>query len=328
MAARSLEPGLQKTRGGSLDIPPPPSDSGGATAPGPPMFFAIPFPPLSPEVFSFEILGREFALRWYALAYILGLLLGWRYVVALCARPSLWGGAAPLPPEKAEPLLTWMVAGVILGGRLGYVLFYQPEYYLANPGAILAVWQGGMSFHGGFLGVVLGVIGFSLANGSPPLRVGDAVAAAAPVGIFFGRLANFVNAELWGRPTDLPWGMVFPGADCPEPWPLACGRHPSQLYEAGLEGLLLGLLLWLAIRRGALKRPGRVIALFLIGYGLARTLIEGLRQADALFVTPDNPFGHVVRLSGDWGLTMGQVLSLPMLALGLALLAWTTRRPA
>lgn len=291
------------------------------------MLFAIPFPPITPEIFSVEVFGREFALRWYALAYIVGLILGWRYVAWLCARPALWGGTAPMAPEAAERLLTWMVAGVILGGRLGYALFYQPGHFASDPLSILAVWQGGMSFHGGFLGVVAGVIGFSLANHAPLLRVGDAVAAAAPIGLFFGRIANFINAELWGRPTDLPWGVVFPGADCPEPWPLACGRHPSQLYEAGLEGLALGLLLWLAIRRGALARPGRAIALFLIGYGLARTLVEGLRQADAQFVGPDNPFGHVVQLGGGWGLTMGQMLSLPMLAAGLLLLAWTARRP-
>lgn len=291
------------------------------------MFFAIPFPPIHPEAFSLDVFGREVALRWYALAYIVGLILGWRYVAWLCARPALWGGEAPMAAEAAERLLTWMVAGVILGGRLGYVLVYQPGRFADDPLAALAVWQGGMSFHGGFLGVAAGVLGFSLANRAPALRVGDAVAAAAPIGLFFGRIANFVNAELWGRPTDLPWGVVFPGADCPEPWPLACGRHPSQLYEAGLEGLALGLLLWLAIRRGALARPGRVSALFLIGYGAARILVEGLRQADAQFTGPGNPFGHVLQLGGGWGLTMGQALSLPMLAAGLALLAWSARRP-
>jgi len=289
------------------------------------MLLAIPFPDMDPVLVSFDLFGIEFAIRWYALAYIAGLVLGWRYVAWLCARPALWGGASPMPAKRAEDLLTWMVFGVILGGRLGFVLFYQPGYYLAHPGQILAVWQGGMSFHGGFLGVVAAVVGFGLRNGVDPVRLGDAVAAAAPIGIFFGRVANFVNGELWGRPTDAPWGVVFPNAECPLPWPEACARHPSQLYEAGLEGLLLGLLLLLAIRRGALARPGRVIGLFLAGYGLARLVVEGFRQADAQFVTALNPWGHVIRLSPELGLTMGQILSLPMLLAGLALVAWTGR---
>ncbi len=286
---------------------------------------ALPFPAIDPVLVSVTVFGVELALRWYALAYVAGLALGWRYVAWLCARPDLWGGMSPMEPRRTEDLLTWMVLGVILGGRLGFVLFYQPAYYAANPGEILAVWKGGMSFHGGFLGVIAAVLGFSLRNGIDPVRLGDAVAAAAPIGIFFGRIANFVNAELWGRPTTLPWGVVFPGADCPPDWPSTCARHPSQLYQAGLEGLVLGLVLLFAIRRGALRLRGRVIALFLAGYGLARVIAEGFRQADAQFVSPGNQFGHVLRL-GDWGLTMGQILSLPMLLAGLALLAWTARR--
>lgn len=285
----------------------------------------LPFPDIDPVIVSVSVFGLELALRWYALAYIAGLVLGWRYVAWLCARPKLWGGAAPMAPARAEDLLTWMVASVILGGRLGFVLFYQPAYYAANPGEILAVWKGGMSFHGGFLGVVAATLGFAWKNQIDALRLGDAVAAAAPIGLFFGRLANFVNGELWGRPTSAPWAIVFPGADCPAPWPIACGRHPSQLYQAGLEGLLLGLLLYLAVRRGALRRRGRVMGLFLVGYGLARILVEAFRQADPQFVTPDNPFGHVIAL-GAWGLTMGQALSLPMLAAGAALLALPARR--
>lgn len=289
------------------------------------MLPAFPFPDIDPVLVSVDLFGVELALRWYAVAYIAGLVLGWRYVAWLCARPALWGGASPMPPRRAEDLLTWMVLGVIIGGRLGFVLFYQPAFFAANPARIFAVWQGGMSFHGGFLGVVAAVLGFSLRGGFDPLRLGDAVAAAAPIGIFFGRLANFINGELWGRPTTLPWGVVFPGADCPPDWPEACARHPSQLYQAGLEGLALGLLLFLAIRRGALVVRGRTIGLFLAGYGLARVFVESFRQADAQFVTAGNPFGHVLRL-GDWGLTMGQMLSLPMLAGGLALIAWTARR--
>jgi phosphatidylglycerol:prolipoprotein diacylglycerol transferase len=297
-----------------------------AHATGRHMLVAIPFPDIDPVLVSVELFGVELALRWYALAYIAGLVLGWRYVAWLCARPALWGGASPMPPKRAEDLLTWMVLGVILGGRLGFVLFYQPAYYAAHPAEILAVWQGGMSFHGGFLGVVAAVTGFALRGGYDPIRLGDAVAAAAPVGLFFGRLANFVNGELWGRPTTVPWGVVFPGADCPAGWPVDCARHPSQLYQAGLEGLALGLFLYLAIRRGALAVRGRLIGLFLAGYGLARLFAEGFRQADAQFVAPGNPYGHVLRLGGDWGLTMGQLLSLPMLAAGLALVASTAPR--
>lgn len=292
---------------------------------GRPMLLALPFPDIDPALVSFELFGVELALRWYALAYIAGLVLGWRYVAALCARPALWGGAAPMPPRRAEDLLTWMVLGVVLGGRLGYALLYQPAYFAANPGEILAVWRGGMSFHGGLMGVVAAIAGFAWRNGFDALRLGDAVAAAAPIGLFFGRIANFVNGELWGRPTAAPWGVVFPGAECPPGWPEACARHPSQLYQAGLEGLALGLLLYWAVRRGALRRRGLLIGLFFAGYGLARVVAEAFRQADAQFTGPDNPFGHVLRL-GDWGLTMGQILSLPMLALGLALIAWTARR--
>lgn len=285
------------------------------------MPFVLPFPDIDPTLFSVSLFGIELAIRWYALAYIAGLVLGWRYVAALCARPGLWGGTAPMPPERTDDLLTWMVLAVILGGRIGYVLFYQPAYYLANPGQILAVWQGGMSFHGGLIGVATGIILFSLRNGFRILSVGDAVAAAAPIGIFFGRLANFINGELWGKPSTLPWAVMFPGegAVCPADWTAVCARHPSQLYEAALEGLALFLVLLFAIRRGALARPGRVFGLFLIGYALSRMVIELFRQADAQFVTAENPAGHVIAFAGGWGLTMGQILSLPMLALGLFL---------
>ncbi len=289
----------------------------------------MPFPAIDPVLFSVEIFGVELAIRWYALAYIAGLVLGWRYVVALCRRSALWGGAAPMRPEQVDDLLTWMILGVILGGRLGFVAFYEPGYYLQNPGQILAVWRGGMSFHGGFLGVVVAVLAFAARNGLDAIRIGDAVAAAAPIGLFFGRLANFINAELWGRPTTAPWGVVFPGEaaqTCPPGWQGACGRHPSQLYEAGLEGAALFAILFFAIRAGGLRVRGRMIGLFLIGYGLARFAIEFFRQADARFLTPDNPFGHVLRLGPELGLTMGQILSLPMVVAGVIVLAWPRRR--
>jgi phosphatidylglycerol:prolipoprotein diacylglycerol transferase len=293
------------------------------------MPLVLPFPDIDPALVSFNLFGVELAIRWYALAYIAGLLLGWRYVAALCRRPGLWGGAAPMRPEQADDLLTWMILGVIAGGRLGYVLFYQPAYFAANPLEIPAVWQGGMSFHGGLLGVAAGVIGFSLKNGLGILSIGDAVAAAAPIGIFFGRVANFINGELWGRPSTAPWAVVFPGGAaqaCPAGWVGPCARHPSQLYEAGLEGLVLFIVLALAIRAGALKQPGRVFGIFLVGYALARTALEGFRQADAQFVAPGNPHGQVIRFGAEWGLTMGQALSLPMLAVGLLLMALSARR--
>lgn len=292
------------------------------------MPLVLPFPGIDPVLVSIQLFGIELAIRWYALAYIAGLVLGWRYVAALCARPALWGGAPPMKQLQVDDLLTWMVLGVILGGRLGYVLFYQPAFYLSEPGQILAVWRGGMSFHGGLIGVATGVIGFSLRNGLRILSVGDAVAAAAPIGLFFGRIANFINGELWGRPSTVPWAVIFPGEaaqTCPSGWVGPCARHPSQLYEAALEGLVLFVVLALAIRAGALRWPGRVFGIFLVGYGLARIALEQFRQADGQFVSPDNPAGHVLRL-GDAGLTMGQILTLPMLLVGLVLIL-RARRP-
>ena len=289
----------------------------------------IPFPVISPDIFTITLFGRDFALRWYAMAYLVGLIGGWRIIVALMRRPGLWGGTAPMAPERVEELLTWIVAGVVLGGRLGFVLFYEPAYYLANPGQIPILWQGGMSFHGGFLGVVVAAWLFARRNGIAPLRLADALAVATPLGLFLGRIANFINAELWGRPTTLPWGVIFPGEaaqTCPGVVG-PCARHPSQLYEAGMEGILLGLaLLWL-VRRGGLRRPGMAMGLFLAGYGLARFVVEFFRQADAQFVAAGNPWGHVVG-GPVWGLTMGQLLSLPMILVGLAFVLRARRRVA
>jgi phosphatidylglycerol:prolipoprotein diacylglycerol transferase len=285
------------------------------------MHFAIPFPDIGPEVFSISVGGLDFALRWYALAYIAGIVIGWRIMVAAVKRPALWpDGRAPMTPGEVEEFLTWAVLGIIAGGRLGYTLFYQPGYYLAHPLEILYVWQGGMSFHGGFLGVVAAAIWFCRRNGIPLAQMSDALAIAAPCGIMLGRLANFVNGELWGRPSGVPWAMVFP-----DPRSGGVPRHPSQLYQAALEGLALGLLMWwLATRRGWLSRPGAMVGAFIGGYGVARLIGEGFRQADAQFMSTDNPFGHVIRFgseTGSWGLTMGQTLSLPMIAVGGALIA-------
>ncbi|MFB2593961.1 prolipoprotein diacylglyceryl transferase [Paracoccus sp. p4-l81] len=288
----------------------------------------IAFPDIRPEIFTLPIAGFEFSLRWYALAYIAGLLLGWWIITTLMRRPALWGGRAPMTPAQVEELLTAVVLGVVIGGRLGFVLFYNRDYYLANPLDIVKVWQGGMSFHGGFLGVVLAAFWFAGRHGIDRLRLADALAVATPAGLFFGRIANFINAELWGRPTTSPFGVIFPGEAaqfCPG-FPSPCARHPSQLYEAGLEGLALGLVIWILVRAGALMRPGLILGTFLTGYGLARFVVEFVRQADAQFITPDNPLGHVLDVAG-FGLSMGQLLSLPMIVLGLWFIATAPRRP-
>ncbi|MBN2907852.1 MAG: prolipoprotein diacylglyceryl transferase [Rhodobacteraceae bacterium] len=289
------------------------------------------FPDLSPEIFSISLFGMQFALRWYALAYIAGIVIGWRLVVALMRRPALWPhDRPPMTPEQVEELLTWIILGVILGGRLGFVLFYQPGYYLSHPAEILMVWQGGMSFHGGFLGVVVALTVFARKHGVALMSAADALAVATPPGLMLGRIANFINAELWGRPSDLPWAVVFPtemAQFCPGWASVPCARHPSQLYEAGLEGLVLGaVLLILVLGRGAGRHPGRLTGVFFLGYGLARFTVELFRQADYQFITPDNPMGHVLHWHG-MGLSMGQLLSLPMMAVGLGLL-WHARRRA
>ena len=287
----------------------------------------IPFPDISPEIYSFEIFGLTLALRWYALAYIAGLLIGWRLILRLIATARLWPKGAPMQAEQVERLLTWVILGVIIGGRTGFVLFYQPGYYLANPGQILQVWEGGMSFHGGFLGVVAAALIFCRREAIPMLSAADLMAVATPPGLLLGRIANFINAELWGRPTALPWGVAFPSEaaqSCPGVVGI-CARHPSQLYEAGLEGLVLGSLLLIIVwRRGWLARPGAVAGLFFAGYGAARFAVEFVRQPDAQFVTDGNPLGLAWQVGG-YGLTMGQALSLPMIAVGLYLIwrAWS-----
>lgn len=288
----------------------------------------IPFPDISPEIVTIPIAGFEFAIRWYAMAYLVGLLLGWWLVQHLARRPVLWGGVSPITPAQVEGLLTWLILGVILGGRLGYVLFYQPGYYLENPAEILVLWHGGMSFHGGFAGVILAAWIYGGAQGIPRLRLADALAVAAPIGLGLGRVANFINAELWGRPTDAPWGVIFPGEaaqNCPGITG-PCARHPSQLYEAGLEGALLLLVLLLLVVRGGLRRPGLIFGVFLAGYGAARIFVEHFRESDMQFITPDNPLGHVIG-GPVWGLSMGQVLSLPMLVIGVGFVVYALRRP-
>jgi phosphatidylglycerol:prolipoprotein diacylglycerol transferase len=289
----------------------------------------LPFPDISPEIFSITLFGMTFALRWYALAYIVGILLGWRLVLMAARNPRLWRNDTPvMKPAQIEDLLFWVILGVILGGRLGYVLFYQPAYYLANPARILQLWEGGMSFHGGAAGVILAGLFYTWRHHIPRLSAGDLICLGLAPGLLLGRIANFINAELWGRPTDLPWGVAFPteaAQYCPDVAGI-CARHPSQLYEAALEGLVLGgILIWMAWRRGALKREGLICGTFLAGYGVARFAVEFVRQPDAQFVSDGNPLGLAWQMGG-FGLTMGQILCLPMIAVGAFLMLRARRR--
>ncbi len=260
---------------------------------------AIPYPDIDPVL----IWIGPVAIRWYALAYAAGLFLGWRYVLELNRRR-----VQVLDDRGVDDLLLWMTFGVVLGGRIGYVAFYKPGYYLDNPLEALQVWQGGMSFHGGLLGVAVALWLFAARRGVERLRLADLVMPAVPLGLFFGRLANFINGELYGRTSDVAWAMVFPHGG-PEP------RHPSQLYEAALEGLVLFCLLsWLAWRGRLFERPGLATGLFLIGYAMARGVVELAREPDA----------HLDLLFA--GVTMGQLLSLPMGLAGIALVAYALRR--
>jgi phosphatidylglycerol:prolipoprotein diacylglycerol transferase len=293
---------------------------------------AIPFPSLSPEIFSISLFGMEFALRWYALAYIVGIVIGWRLVVAALKRSALWyKDQPPMTPVQVDDLLTYVILGVILGGRLGYVLFYQPAYYLQNPAEILMVWQGGMAFHGGLIGVIVAVYLVVRRTNAPLLPTADMMALGVPPGLMLGRIANFINAELWGRASDAPWAVIFPGdlaQACGQSAGEICARHPSQLYEAGLEGLLLGaLLIVMVFIRKAFKTPGLVSGTFFAGYGVSRFIVEFFRQPDAQFQTLDNPLGLALQING-YGLTMGQILSVPMIVIGLGLITLAKRRAA
>jgi phosphatidylglycerol:prolipoprotein diacylglycerol transferase len=268
------------------------------------MLLVLPFPAFKPVVIEIG----PFAIRWYALAYIVGILLGWLYARAIIRSDRLWGGKPPLTSADYDDFILWVTLGIILGGRIGYVLFYNPMHFASHPIEIIELWKGGMSFHGGFLGCVAAVILFAHRRRIAMLSLGDITCAVGPIGLLLGRLANFVNGELWGRTSDVPWAMIFPGGG---PLP----RHPSQLYEGALEGVLLFAILAVLIRRGGLQRPGLVIGTFALCYGLARSVGE-------LFREPDPQLGFL------WGgLTMGMLLSVPMILAGVAFIVHALRRP-
>lgn len=258
------------------------------------------FPIIDPVAVSIG----PFAVRWYALAYIVGLVAGWRIAMRLAAQPD-----SKVTPEQIDGFLLWATLGVVLGGRLGYVLFYNLGYYLQNPVEIFAVWQGGMSFHGGMLGVIIGMYLYCRIVKVSFLAFTDVIACVAPIGLFFGRIANFINGELWGRVApDFALSMIFPtGGPLP--------RHPSQLYQAAMEGLILLILInVLRWKTDSVQRPGILSGVFLIGYGMARIIGE-------LFREPDRQIGYLVG-----GTTMGQWLSLPMVLVGIGIVAWARQR--
>ncbi|MFH1795151.1 MAG: prolipoprotein diacylglyceryl transferase [Pseudomonadota bacterium] len=279
---------------------------------------ALPFPDIDPVLISIGPLG----IHWYGLGYVVSILFAWWYSRKLASTPRLWANvSAPMKPEDLDDFVVWAAVGVVAGGRIGYILFYDFARYIANPLDMVAIWQGGMSFHGGLLGVTLAMILFARRRGIPTWSLFDVVAAGVPVGLGLVRVANFINAELWGRPTDVSWGVIFCNDRLRNLQTGLCAagdapRHPSQLYEAGLEGIVLFLvLMWLVWGLKKLKTPGFVGGAFICGYGLSRIIVE-------FFRVPDAQIGYLL---GGW-LTMGMVLSLPMVLAGIWAMA--TAKPA
>ncbi|MEM0908783.1 MAG: prolipoprotein diacylglyceryl transferase [Pseudomonadota bacterium] len=268
------------------------------------MSLVLPFPTFDPVA----VAVGPIAIRWYALAYIAGIVIGWIYARQLVKSPRLWGSRPHPLPRDIDDLVTFVTLGIVIGGRLGFVLIYNPSYYLQHPLEALMLWHGGMAFPGGLAGVIVAVVLVCRARSLSALAVLDVMGAVVPVGLFFGRIANFINGELWGRPASVPWAMVFPGAG-PEP------RHPSQLYQAALEGVGLFVIAAIAVQMGALKRPGLLLGIFGAGYGLARIIGE-------LFRMPDPQLGF---LFGP--ITMGMLLSIPMVFIGGAFIVRAMMRP-
>ena len=271
------------------------------------MFLTIAFPVFDPVAIAIG----PIAIRWYALAYIGGIVLGWLYARRIIRSEKLWGGTPPFTVTDFDDFILWVTLGIILGGRTGYVLFYNLSFFAQHPAEIFKLWTGGMSFHGGFMGCVIAVLLFGWKRNISVLSLGDVTCAVGPIGLLLGRLANFINSELWGRHADasVPWRMVFPNGG---PLP----RHPSQLYEAGLEGIVLFIVLALLIRGGALKRPGLIIGAFAALYGVARITGEFFREPDPQLEAL-GPWAH--------GVTMGMVLSAPMIVIGLWLIVRSRR---
>jgi phosphatidylglycerol---prolipoprotein diacylglyceryl transferase len=275
-------------------------------------WMAIPFPGIDPVAIS---LGPVH-VRWYGLAYLCGLMLGWLYMRALLRNERLWAGGPPMKPEQADDFLLWATLGVVVGGRLGFVLLYEPTLFLNQPWRVFSVWEGGMAFHGGCAGVIIAIILFARLNGIPILSLGDVTCAVVPIGLFFGRIANFINGEVYGRLSDVPWAVDFP------PWVMSAGdvpgpRHPTQLYEAFLEGVVLFLILrFITHKRLGFMRPGLTAGVFLAGYAVARIFVEFFKQWD------DSQFFTFTYFSE------GMIYSLPMLIFGVYLIAAACRRRA
>ena len=270
-------------------------------------------------------------VQWYGLSYIAGILLAWFFMAKLVQNKDLWLSCKSIiERSEVDDLITYMIFGIIVGGRLGYCLFYTPGYYFDNPIKIIFIWEGGMSFHGGFFGVLISGIIFGVRKKISLLSLGDLIAFASPPGLFFGRIANFINGELWGKPTTPTFGIQFTkgnGQFCPSPNEIPCFRHPSQLYEAFFEGIvLMTIFYYLVFVSKALKKPGLIFSSFLIGYGLIRFSIEFLREPDAFFITNENPYGFVVEFFPGIGISMGQLLTVPMIVFGLLMIILVSKR--
>ena len=270
-------------------------------------------------------------VQWYGLSYIAGILLAWFFMAKLVQNKDLWLSCKSIiERSEVDDLITYMIFGIIVGGRLGYCLFYTPGYYFDNPIKIIFIWEGGMSFHGGFFGVLISGILFGVRKKISLLSLGDLIAFASPPGLFFGRIANFINAELWGKPTTPTFGIQFTkgnGQFCPSPNEIPCFRHPSQLYEAFFEGIvLMTIFYYLVFVSKALKKPGLIFGSFLLGYGVIRFSIEFLREPDAFFITNENPYGYVIEFFPGIGMSMGQFLTVPMFVFGLLMIILVNKR--
>ena len=288
------------------------------TTPNPMKLFNIPYPNFHPVAISIG----PITIHWYGIAYVFSILVGYQLAKTFSKSLNI--------QLNLSDLVSNIILGIIIGGRLGYVLFYDFVEFLKQPYLIFAIWQGGMSFHGGFLGVLISGILFGMSKKISLLCLGDLIAFASPPGLFFGRIANFINGELWGKPTTSTFGIQFTkgqGKFCPSSNEIPCFRHPSQLYEAFFEGIVLMLIFYyLVFFYKALKKPGIIFGSFLLGYGVIRFSIEFLREPDSFFITNENPYGYVVEFFPGIGISMGQLLTIPMIIFGLLMIFLITKR--